>query len=470
VILAALVVAQACTMPPAALGDVLWLVQPPSPDREMASLGVVMPSSDDDSFTPLRSLSNPPLAMAATGSTVWAAVASSQPAGGSVALLALRADWDPRLENWLARPAGGMDRLPDPGLDTAIKHLVASAGGPIVIGSVDADGVRPVAALRRGSWKRLPDLPAADGVSAAVAVEDDLLVLLKGVAGSASIWRCQVEGGHWTETRVRLDGEPHDLLATDTGVLVGSQLDADSRSIGILQDQAVVPWIQLQGVSAGTRLLSGPTGLVLYRYQDETPWVAAVDRATGLQGPWRPLSAASGMGTRVWSILISVFIGLAVVFVLFIGRGAGPSQIPKGAAAAPLLRRGLGFAIDLVPGVLVGVIAMDVTSVEVLSAALTGPIPSTAMLLLLVAAVTAAWCILWEGPLGRTPGKRAVGLVTIDAGGGPMRWWQVLTRNLFKGLIVLAPPLAIIVVLTPSGQSLGDVVAKTLVLIRRPPT
>jgi uncharacterized RDD family membrane protein YckC len=40
-----------------------------------------------------------------------------------------------------------------------------------------------------------------------------------------------------------------------------------------------------------------------------------------------------------------------------------------------------------------------------------------------------------------------------------------LVRNLLRGAIVLAPPIAIIVVLTPTGQSLGDVVAGTIVLI-----
>jgi uncharacterized RDD family membrane protein YckC len=294
-----------------------------------------------------------------------------------------------------------------------------------------------------------------------------LLVLAVGATGTPSIWRCEVEGGSWTETPLVLEGDPHDLVAMDTGVLVGSQLDGNVRAVGFLQDEAVVPWIRIDDVAADTRLLASGTDLMVYRQRDGGPWVASVDRATGLAGPWRPLSPASGMGARAWSILISVFIGLAVVFVLFIGRGARPTEIPGNMVVAPLPRRGLAFGIDLVPGVLVSVLVMDVTSTELLWAALTGPIPSTAMLLLLMAAVTAAWGMVWERSLGRTPGKRAMGLVTVSTGGGPMRLWQILVRNLLKGLIVLAPPIAIIVVLTPASQSLGDVAAGTLVLIPR---
>ena len=59
-----------------------------------------------------------------------------------------------------------------------------------------------------------------------------------------------------------------------------------------------------------------------------------------------------------------------------------------------------------------------------------------------------------------------MGLVMVSTRGDRLRLWQIVVRNVFKGAIVLAPPIAIIVMLTPAGQGLGDVAAGTVVLIR----
>ncbi len=459
-IITAVLAVQICVPPPAALGDVLWFVGKSPEDDTTTSLCVMSTSAEADRFTSLRMLAGPPQAIAANSSTVWIAPPAHGRGGDSVSLLAIRADWDPRLETWMTKPATGMDRLPAVDLG-GVDRLIASPQGPIIIGGGSGD--RMVAVLRRGQWQRLADLPVAEPVHGAIDAGGDLIVLAGG-EGDAVIWRCEIDGGGWEETPLRMEGDPRDLLALETGVLVGSQVDGNIRAVGFLQGDAVVPWIRLDDVLSDTQLLGSATDLMLYRLRDGTPSIAFIDQATGGADPWRAVSPASGI--RAWSIVISVFIALAVVFVLFIGRGTTPDRIPEGLVVAPLLRRVLAFGIDLAPGVLVGVLVMDVTAIDVVSAAVTGPIPSTAILLLVLAAVTAVWGILWEA-LGRraTPGKRAMRLITASTRGGAIGLWQILVRNLLRGAIVLAPPIAIIVVLTPTGQSLGDVVAGTIVLI-----
>jgi uncharacterized RDD family membrane protein YckC len=462
VILAAVLAAQIGSPTPAALGEPLWFVTE-SPEEGTISLCVVDISSDISEFTLLRALAGTPRAIAATGSTAWIAPAARDRDGETAFLLAIRAAWDAQLETWMPRPSAGMDRLPAVRVGD-VDRLIASTQGPIVIGT--GSGSRPVAALRRGTWQHMPELPVAGEVHAAVDV-DGVLIALSESEGEVAIWRCEIEGGLWEETALRLEGQPRDLLALETGVLVGSQVGDSARLLGFLQGDSVVPWTKLDDVPADTTLLGSGSTLLLFRIRDGIPRMAFVDRATGLAGPWRAITPTSGMGTRGWSILTAVFIGVAVVFVLFFGRRAPPSRIPGGLSVAPLLRRVLAFGIDLVPGIVVVVLFMDVSIVDVLTAAVAGPIPSTGILLVVLAAVTAGWGVVWEG-LGQraTPGKRAMRLITASTSAAPIRLWQILIRNLLRGLIVLAPPIAIIVLLTPTGQSLADVAAGTFVLIR----
>lgn len=458
-ILVALLATQLSAPPSAALGDVLWLLHKPAVADGGPSLCVM--NTESDTFVPLRMMTGTPMAMAASGLTAW--VAPPARSRGGVVVLGLRANWEPQLETWLPHPSSGMDRLPAVDLDGGLGALIGSTRGPIVIEG--GDGARRVLALRRGQWQPLPDLPVHGEVLAAVEAAGVLLVLSKGQ--TPAIWRLKDGAAAWTETTLELEGQPHDLLSLDAGVLVGSQRADDVRVIGFLQDDAVVPWTQIDDVPSDALLLGSGENLCLYRLRDGLPWRSRVDRTSGQAGPWVPLEPTSGLGTRAWSIVIAVFIGLAVVFVLFIGRAAKPTQIPEGLTAAPLIRRVLAFGIDLVPGILLCVLLMDVTASDMLSAAITGPMPSTAILLLVLAAVTAAWGMLWEAACRRaTPGKRAMRLITASTRSGPIRLWQILVRNLLRGLIVLAPPIAIIVLLTPAGQGLGDVAAGTMVLVR----
>jgi uncharacterized RDD family membrane protein YckC len=69
---------------------------------------------------------------------------------------------------------------------------------------------------------------------------------------------------------------------------------------------------------------------------------------------------------------------------------------------------------------------------------------------------------------GRTVGKAMVGGRVIALSGGPPRPKQVLVRNLFKALALAVPPLALLVLLNPNRQRLGDLVAGTVVVADEP--
>jgi uncharacterized RDD family membrane protein YckC len=466
VILASLIAMQClAAQSPAALGNALWFVQPPSSERESFMLCVAAPSLDSNAFAPLRLLTDMPRAIASTGASVWVAP-SVQADDASVVLFVMRGEWAPTMEVWQTAPASGLDRLPAVSLGAPLAYLLASDLGPIVIGTAVEGRGHPVAALRHGRWTQRPDIPSQEIVQAAAAAGDQWSVLVGVDAGSAAMWRYEQQTDNWSHVPLSMTGQPHDLVATSTGLLVGIQHEDDVREIGFLQDGRIVPWLRVSDVSPRAQLLASADRLWLYRMHEDAAELRHIDRVSGEVSPWQRLELESSFSTRAWSILVSVFIALAVLFVLFIGRGAKPPKLPDGLVVAPLARRGLAFVMDLVPGIVVTVIVLDVSSRDVLSAALAGPIPSTAILLLFLAGFTAMWCIGWELITGCTPGKRAMRLVTISTRTERLSVWQIVVRNVFKGLIVLAPPIAIIVLLTPVGQGLGDVAAGTVVLIR----
>ncbi|MBT5658511.1 MAG: RDD family protein [Phycisphaerae bacterium] len=459
------VLAMQCVGSPVAMSDALWFSQPASSETESITLCVAQPSLESNTYTPLRILTDTPAAMAASGASVWVAP-SDQPDDSSVVLIAMRSTWDPTMGVWQTAPTSGLDRLPAVSLGASLSHLLGSAQGPVVIGVAVKGSGHPVAALRHGRWTRPADIPTQESVQAAATDGSQWSVLVGSDAKSAAVWRYESATDTWSETPLSISGQPHDIVATSTGLLVGAQRDDDVRELGFLQDGRIVPWIQVSEVSPQDQLIASGDHLWLYRIHEGNAELRRIDRVSGSVSPWRALERQSGFGARAWSIMVSIFIALAVVFVLFVGRGAKPTRLPDGLAVAPLARRGLAFVIDLVPGVVVTVVLLDVSGRDVFAAALAGPIPSTAILLLLMAGVTVVWCLCWELISARTPGKRAMGLVMVSTRGDRIRLWQIVVRNVFKGAIVLAPPIAIIVMLTPAGQGLGDVAAGTVVLIR----
>ncbi len=75
--------------------------------------------------------------------------------------------------------------------------------------------------------------------------------------------------------------------------------------------------------------------------------------------------------------------------------------------------------------------------------------------------------MLWSG---RTPGKRALGLRVVRVGGQPVGFWSSLLRNLLRVVDAL-PSLyivgAVLILVTPKNQRLGDALGHTVVVRER---
>ncbi len=87
----------------------------------------------------------------------------------------------------------------------------------------------------------------------------------------------------------------------------------------------------------------------------------------------------------------------------------------------------------------------------------------------LVIALHVAHTMICELFTGATLGKLVMACRVVNLTGGPPHIWQVFIRNFFKGIELLAPPLLILAMLSPTRQRLGDLVAGTLVVTPKPP-
>jgi uncharacterized RDD family membrane protein YckC len=74
------------------------------------------------------------------------------------------------------------------------------------------------------------------------------------------------------------------------------------------------------------------------------------------------------------------------------------------------------------------------------------------------------WCGIWELASGTSMGKGICGGRVRSTTGNALKARQVLVRNIVKALILLVPPLAILTLLHPNQQGLGDLMARTVIV------
>ena len=76
--------------------------------------------------------------------------------------------------------------------------------------------------------------------------------------------------------------------------------------------------------------------------------------------------------------------------------------------------------------------------------------------------------LLTELFTGATLGKLILGCRVTNMSGERAQAWLILTRNLFKAVELSAPILLVMPLLSPDHQRLGDLIARTLVISKRP--
>ena len=218
------------------------------------------------------------------------------------------------------------------------------------------------------------------------------------------------------------------------------------------------------------------------------PTVAPLDVAKAAAGEFAPLAITpKDAGDRTdYSSL--VFLGLmALAFLLILAnwrravRAAGQRPAVPAAdqapamVAAPLWRRAAALGIDYV---LISLLMAPVILRFLPDAAdriLAGQALGWQELLalhLVPRAFIVVYFALAEGTLGRTLGKMLLGLEVRTDSGLPISWWQAIVRTLLR-LVDELPALyllgLLLILVGPRPQRLGDRLARTMVVMARPP-
>ena len=182
-----------------------------------------------------------------------------------------------------------------------------------------------------------------------------------------------------------------------------------------------------------------------------------------------PTDVSPWEGRADYFVLMGVMM-LAMALTLATWRRAaqGATIVLEAARPAELWRRLLAAAIDLAPPAAIAMLAFGIGPAELLATWPPQPQGLT-WLQMAPAGLTIALFLLHtiasEALTGRTLGKRLLNLhVLTDNGRAPARW-QIAARGLLKVLDLVLWMLLIVAIITPARQRLGDLVARTVVVL-----
>lgn len=255
------------------------------------------------------------------------------------------------------------------------------------------------------------------------------------------------------------------------------------------QRWAAVPWRGALAVvvSPGPRLSDEQ------RQANPKPPLAAI-RTIGLNGqPYQPLPPghenAAGIGSTLvllrepatppaqgnldLYIQIGAFTFAMLMMLLFYRQAPRAEQIdlPDHLVLASLTRRIIAGVIDLTPGFLLASAVYGTTFSETLLYWPGNGVPKVLSAMkpgIFVIVVTVAHTTVFEYVTARSIGKWLTGLYVADLTGKPAAPWPCTSRALTRVFDLFAPLILIIVVISPARQRLGDILAETTVVMRKP--
>lgn len=240
-------------------------------------------------------------------------------------------------------------------------------------------------------------------------------------------------------------------LGDDVGLLVGERNTADAVLKRSDEKPVVLP-------APGPTL----TAIDLHGQTTLEPMRMDVD-------PERPLAESADT-----LILLGVVIASTLLLFSFWRRDptANALLLPEGVATADLMRRGLAGVIDLAPGLLVATSAFALPLEELydrwpgrgIGATWGKMLPGLAAI-----GIVVGHTLLLEAATGRSLGKWATGLRVTTLTGDRPELWQIVARCLLKTFDLIAYLLLILPIISPYRQRLGDMVARTVVVMKASP-
>jgi len=396
------------------------------------------------------------------------------------------------------QPGANATITPQPETDTRAEATGPRAAAPTVA-AVSTDRLLR---LDRGRWQRVPLPPNwqsdADARLVTLQADDDaplLLAIPPRHVDADSLWMHVYQPrdteAPWKQYEVDLpDADTAHFIAVDGqliaahGKLVDGKLHVSFRSIRhvsgkvnplevIEADAALKPeqWT-LAAIERSIGLLwLDDRGRLFWRTQDLTGNVMPVATAVSEQ-----TRSASDMGNFALLIVVLFICTLAMLAFWRRDPNWNALELPERTAVADLSLRFVAGVIDLAPGLAAIWLYTGhnpvVTFINHWPGRVTGydswqsVIPGA-----VVIAVTVSHTCLLELLTARSLGKWAVRsrMRVANMTAARPKAWQVLVRNIMKAVELIAFPMLFMALLIPTRQRLGDLVARTVVVMQARP-
>lgn len=173
-------------------------------------------------------------------------------------------------------------------------------------------------------------------------------------------------------------------------------------------------------------------------------------------------------------IQILAFITAMFMMVMFYRREPQQDQLdlPDHLVLASFGRRAMGGLIDLAPGFFLASLIYDLSVTEILLEAWPGNGVEKAFAAMrpgfIVIGVSLFHTTICEFILARSLGKIVCGMYVADLNGKPAPPAPCFGRALSRAFELFAPLMILVAVISPARQRLGDILAKTTVVMRKP--
>ncbi|MCC6580011.1 MAG: RDD family protein [Phycisphaeraceae bacterium] len=216
---------------------------------------------------------------------------------------------------------------------------------------------------------------------------------------------------------------------------------------------------------------SGPLIALLGLGDNREIMMARMDLNGQTLAPGMPMAVqgAPSLVADARRMLMSVTMALAMVLLLMAWRRdpkAHRATLPRGVVLADLPRRLMAAVIDLAPAALVSAVFFRMSISELpshwpgVAATWSGMYPGLATI-----GFHVVLCLIGEWQWGRTLGKHIMGLRVTKLDGRDPTPGDMLLRNILRPVELIAwYVLPLLVLVSPSRQRLGDMLARTVVV------
>ena len=448
---------------------------------------------DGPEYRSLLRLAKRPQRLAAWGDRIW--IVFPQESGGRSPqreTFTLQARRNPMLGIYYPVPSDRLEVVaPLPGLGKLVG-LVGTAQGPVALllppqwagaevrsGEPGRPAVRALETpkllqLRQERWIEL-ELPASFEpgpvcLLAAGGPDGSVLHVMTSVRRrpqEAVVHTRDADGG-WTHRPLQLQLSADTPLTSVNGhvAVVTDQPRGDQINIAYLRPSRLLPLAELPRPAESWTVLGVRDGLRLLAHSRRPELrMRRIDMLSGQVGDWVIMSTQRIARRPLWhaGILVTVGVGALLAGVLLRPHRQGPIPLPHNLARLGLAWRLLALIIDLLPGALVALLLLRCELADLLRLPMLTSDLAHAAPYLVMAGVTVTHSTITELVTSRSLGKRLVGARVVTADGCRPGARQVLVRNLFKAATLFLPPLAVVALINPQAQGLGDLATRTVV-------